>query len=58
MATSRPASAPAAAAQKKSDEAGGASLSRAQMALNRHQARMDRIREKREERVGGKDATS
>lgn len=57
-AASRPASAPAAGVQKKPDEAGGGSLSRAQIALNRHQARMDRIREKREERVGGKDTSS
>eukprot|EP00752_Nemacystus_decipiens_P005084 g4614.t1 len=33
---------------------GGEQLSRAQIALNRHQERMDRIREKREERMGGK----
>lgn len=38
--------------------ADGEQLSRAQIALNRHQARMDRIREKREERMGGKDASS
>lgn len=39
---------------------GGEQLSRAQIALNRHQERMDRIREKREERMGGKgkDASS
>ncbi|CAB1109002.1 unnamed protein product [Ectocarpus sp. CCAP 1310/34] len=44
--------------QRKASGGDGEQLSRAQIALNRHQARMDRIREKREERMGNKEPSS
>lgn len=58
MSTGASAGGGTARAEEKAEAAGGAKLSRAQVALNRHQQRMHRIREKREERMGGQEGAS